>query len=113
MKRKTPWMENNTRKLRPSNDIINELIEIEENAVSLPLDAIQESQHIKRREEILIELGRRAFVGNNQYTEGKLTTRELARQSGYTARTYQYKKAIAKMNEEAQDLLWKLHSQKI
>ena len=89
----------------PSNDIINELIEIEENAVSLPLDAIQESQHIKRREEILIELGRKAVVGNNQYTEGKLTTRELARQSGYTARTYQYKKAIAKMNEEAQDLL--------
>ena len=66
---KTPRMENNTANCVPSNDIINELIEIEENAVS-SFRRNSESQHIKRREEILIELGRKAVVGNNQYTEG-------------------------------------------
>ena len=88
-----------------SNQLIEDLIQCEENLVRSPLNAIQESQHIKRREELLISLGRKAVVGNNQYTEAKLTNKELARQSGYTSRTYQYKKAIADMNEEAQDLL--------
>jgi len=89
----------------PYDNAVNQLIEVEENLVRAPLNAIQESQHIKRREELLIQLGRKAIVGNNQYTEEKLTNKELARQSGYTTRTYQYKKAIASMNEEAQDLL--------
>lgn len=91
--------------LRESTEHIDQLIECEENLIRSDLNSIQESRFIVKREELLIALGRKAVVGNNQYTEGKLTNEELARQSGYTKRLYQYKKAIANMNEEAGDLL--------
>ncbi len=91
--------------VRESTEHIDQLIECEENLIRSDLNSIQESRFMVRREELLIALGRKAVVGNNQYTEGKLTNEELARQSGFTKRLYQYKKAIANMNEEAGDLL--------
>lgn len=91
--------------VRESTEHIDQLIECEENLIRSDLNSIQESRFIVKREELLIALGRKAVVGNNQYTEGKLTNEELARQGGYTKRLYQYKKAIANMNEEAADLL--------
>ena len=91
--------------VRESTEHIDQLIECEENLIRSDLNAIQESRFIVKREELLIALGRKAVVGNNQYTEGKLTNEDLARQSGYSKRLWQYKKAIANMNEEAGDLL--------
>ena len=62
-------------------------------------------KHIIKREELLIALGKKAVVGNNQYTEDKITNEDLARQMGYTKRTYQYKRSVANLNPEVKDLL--------
>ena len=85
--------------------MIDQLVECEENLVRSELNAIQTAEHIVRREQLLIDLGRKAVVGNNQYTEEKITNDDLARQMGYTKRTYQYKRSVAKLNPEAKDLL--------
>lgn len=90
---------------RESNEHIDELIQVEENLVRSELNAIQTAEHIIKREELLIALGRKAVVGNNQYTEDKITNEDLARQMGYTKRTYQYKRSVANLNPEVKDLL--------
>ena len=61
---------------------VYELVEVEENLVRSDLNAIQTAEHIVRREELLMQLGRKAVVGNNQYTDKKLTNSELARRNG-------------------------------
>ena len=91
--------------VRQSNDHIDQLIEVEENLVRSELNAIQTAEHIIKREELLIALGKKAVVGNNQYTEDKITNEDLARQMGYTKRTYQYKRSVANLNPEVKDLL--------
>ena len=90
--------------VRQSNEHIDELIEVEENLVRSELNAIQTAEHIIKREELLIALGKKAVVGNNQYTEDKITNEDLARQMGYTKRTYQYKRSVANLNPEVKDL---------
>ena len=70
--------------VRESNEHINQLIEVEENLVRSELNAIQTAEHIIKREQLLIDLGKKAIVGNNQYTEDKITNEDLARQMGYT-----------------------------
>ena len=70
--------------VRESNEHIDQLIEVEENLVRSELNAIQTAEHIIKREELLIALGKKAVVGNNQYTEDKITNEDLARQMGYT-----------------------------
>tara|TARA_Y100001963_G_scaffold23871_2_gene31801 strand:- start:753 stop:2294 length:1542 start_codon:yes stop_codon:yes gene_type:complete len=91
--------------VRESNELINKLVEVESNLVRAELNAISTAEHIILREELLIKLGRKAVVGNNQYTEQKITNEELARQMGLTKRTYQYKKSVANLNPEVKDLL--------
>ena len=91
--------------IRKSDELIDQLIACEENLVRSELNAIQTAEHIVRREKLLIALGRKAVVGNNQYSESKITSEDLARQMGYTRRTYQYKRSVANLNEEAKDLL--------
>lgn len=88
-----------------SNHLTNSLIEVEENLCRSDLNAIQTAEHIVRREELLVALGRKAIVGNNQYTEEKITNEELARSMGMTRRTYQYKKCVANLNPEAKEIL--------
>ena len=90
--------------VRQSNKHIDELIQVEENLVRSELNAIQTAEFIIKREE-LIALGKKAVVGNNQYTEDKITNEDLARQMGYTKRTYQYKRSVANLNPEVKDLL--------
>ena len=94
-----------TATVREDDDLINQLVEIEENLCSKKQNAIEEAQAIVLREQILIQLGRKAVVGSNQYTEDKVTNEELAKQLGYTRRTYSYKKSVANLNPEAMDLL--------
>lgn len=91
--------------IRESNDLIDQLVECEENLVRSDLNAIQTSEHIIKREQLLIALGKKAVVGNNQYSEEKITNEDLARQMGYTKRTYQYKRSVANLNDEVKDLL--------
>lgn len=88
-----------------SNHLTNSLIEVEENLCRSDLNAIQTAEHIIRREELLIALGRKAVIGNNQYTEEKITNEDLARSMGMTRRTYQYKKCVANLNPEAKEIL--------
>lgn len=91
--------------VRASNDLTDQLIEVEENLVRSELNAIQTAEHIVKREQLLVDLGRKAVVGNNQYTEGMVTNEDLARQMGYTRRSYQYKRSVANINQEAKDIL--------
>ena len=83
--------------VREDDELVNQLVDIEENIVSKKNNAIQEAQAIVKREEILIKLGRKALVGNNQYTEDKITNAELAKQLGLSRRIYGYKKQVANL----------------
>ena len=91
--------------VRENNALINQLVEISENLCSNRLNAIEESKCIVLREKILIKLGRKAVIGSNQYSEGKITNTELANQIGLSRRVYQYKKEVANLNQKVQDIL--------
>jgi len=91
--------------VRESDELVDQLVSCEENLVRSELNAIQTAEHIVKREQLLIALGRKAVVGSNQYSESKITNEELAKQMGFTRRTYQYKRSVANLNEEAKDLL--------
>ncbi len=91
--------------IREDDKLINQLVEIEENLVAKRNNAIEEAEAIILREQILIKLGRKAVVGSNQYTEKKITNEDLAKQLGYTRRTYSYKKSVANITPEAKDIL--------
>ena len=91
--------------VRESDDLIDQLIECEENLCRQENNAIQTAEAIIKRENLLVALGKKAVVGNNQYTEDKITNEDLARQMGYTKRTYQYKRSVANLNPEVKDLL--------
>ena len=91
--------------VREDDDLINQLVQLEENIVRKNNNAIEEANAIVLREQILIKLGRKAVVGNNQYTEDKITNEDLAKQLGYTRRTYSYKKSVANLHPEVMDML--------
>jgi len=91
--------------VREDDALVNQLVEIEENIVSKKNNAIEEAIAIVRREEILIQLGRKAVVGSNQYTDDKITNTELAKQLGISRRVYSYKKQVANIIPKAQKKL--------
>ena len=91
--------------VRENNPLINQLVEVSENLCSNRLNAIEESNAIVMREQILIKLGRKAVVGSNQYTEGKITNAELSNQLGISRRVYQYKKQVANIHPKVQAML--------
>ena len=91
--------------VRENNPLINQLVEVSENLCSNRLNAIEESNAIVMREKILIQLGRKAVVGSNQYTEDKVTNKELANQLGISRRVYQYKKQVANLHPKVQEML--------
>jgi len=80
------------------------LAEIDENLIRSELDALERSELWLERDQILERLGLRARPGDNQYTHrgGEIispppkTTLELAKEAGYTERTFQQGKQIAK-----------------
>lgn len=53
-------------KVLPLRGVIAELAGIDENLLHAPLTQLEESEHIRRREEILAELGIRAVVGQGR-----------------------------------------------
>ncbi|MBE9171473.1 ParB N-terminal domain-containing protein [Pleurocapsales cyanobacterium LEGE 06147] len=79
------------------------LAEIDENLIRSELEALERAELWLEREQILEQMGLRAQPGENQHArkENKTispppkTTEELAKETGYTKRTYQYGKQIA------------------
>jgi ParB family chromosome partitioning protein len=79
------------------------LAEIDENLIRSELDALERAELWLERDQILKRLGLRAKPGDNQYSQkGKemvspppKTTLELAKEAGYTDRTFQQGKQIA------------------
>ena len=80
------------------------LAEIDENLIRNELEPLERSELWLERDQILERMGLRAKVGDNQHTlKGSETitpppkrTVELAREAGYSERTFQHGKQIAK-----------------
>ncbi len=80
------------------------LAEIDENLIRSELDALERAELWLERDQILERLGLRAKPGDNQYkhkgseiiSPPSKTTLELAKEAGYTERTFQQGKQIAK-----------------
>lgn len=80
------------------------LAEIDENLIRSELEALERADLWLEREQILEKMGLRARPGDNQYTHKGSetisppvkTTLELAKEVGYTERTFQQGKQIAK-----------------
>lgn len=84
------------------------LAEIDENLIRNELEPLERGRLVLEREKILIKLGMRAKAGDNQYTlkasgnGGEIispppkTTQELAKQAGYSERSWQHDKQIAR-----------------
>ena len=91
--------------IKDTSQLRGELIEVSENLIRTELDTIETAEHIERKEEILEQLGMRMKNGGNQYSEGMVTTPELAKQLNISARTYRMKREIINLNPEVRDLL--------
>ena len=80
------------------------LAEIDENLIRNELEALERSELWLERDQILERMGLRAKPGDNQYTQrgGETssppakTTLQLAQETGYTERTFQQGKQIAR-----------------
>jgi ParB family chromosome partitioning protein len=84
------------------------LAEIDENLIRNELEPLERGRLVLEREKILVKLGMRAKAGDNQYTlkasenGGEIispplkTTQELAKQAGYSERSWQHDKQIAR-----------------
>lgn len=79
------------------------LAEIDENLIRNELEPLERSELWLERDQILERMGLRAKVGDNQHTfkGGEMIsppkrTLELAREAGYSERTFQHGKQIAK-----------------
>lgn len=81
------------------------LAEIDENLIRNELEALERSELWLERDQILERMGLRARTGDNQFTRKKggemdspplKTTVELAEEIGYTERTFQQGKQIAR-----------------
>ena len=80
------------------------LAEIDENLIRNELEALERAEFWLERDQILERLGLRARSGDNQFTQRGSetnspplkTTLELARETGYTDRTFQQGKQIAR-----------------
>lgn len=78
------------------------LAEIDENLIRAELHYIDRGEHIKRRDEILSELGARAKQGDNRFTNSRgainaplKTTKDIASEIGISERVAQQEKQIA------------------
>jgi ParB family transcriptional regulator, chromosome partitioning protein len=80
------------------------LAEIDENLIRNELEALERSELWLERDQILERMGLRAKAGDNQYSRrggetisrAVKTTLELAKEAGYTDRTFQQGKQIAR-----------------
>ena len=90
---------------KDTSHIHGELMEIDENLKRNELNHIEISEHMVRREELLEQLGVRMKRGGNQYSEGMITTTDLAKEVGMSNRIYRLKRQPSKITQEARDLI--------
>ena len=85
----------------------SELVEIDENIQRNPLNHLEFSSHIIRREQLMDDLGLIYKRGDNRHTvdKSKFTTKDLARSIGLSERPYQLRKQLSNINPEVHDLL--------
>ena len=91
--------------VKDTSKVYGELMEIDENLKRNELNHIEIAEHMVRREELLKTLGVRMKKGGNQYTDGMVTTNELAEEIGLSNRVYRLKRQPSKIIEEVRDLL--------
>ena len=92
--------------LHVDDELIEQLVEISENAVRHSLDQIQVCDHIVLREELLTKLGKRASSGDNRWNRTGITNDDLAKSMGMDRRSYMRKKSVSKnLHPEVKDLL--------
>ena len=87
----------------------NRLVEIDENLCRLDLNVIEKAEHLIHRDEILISLGQRAQVGDNQHTgsPGSQTTKSLAKDLGISRSKYYEIKSVYKIEAGVRESLKK------
>lgn len=84
------------------DELAAELAEIDENLVRNELTALEQGEHLLRRDEILEEMGQRAKVGDNQHQSGSeessppQTTSDIAKQVGLSERIAQQRKQVVR-----------------
>ena len=83
----------------------NKIKEIDENLKRNEIDHLETGIHIRERENILEQLGKRMKRGGNQYSKGLITTTELAEQVGMSNKMYRNKRQCGEMHPEVLDLL--------
>ena len=83
----------------------NRLVEIDENLCRLDLNYIERAEHLIHRDEILISLGQRAQVGDNQHTGSprSQTTKSLAKDLGISRSKYYEIKSVYKIEADVRD----------
>jgi len=93
--------------IKESDNRFSELIELDENIQRNPLNMIEMSNHIVRREELMDELGLTYSKGDNRFThnESKLTIEDLASSIGLSKRAYQLRKQVSNIHPEVKELL--------
>ena len=85
----------------------SELVELDENIQRNPLNHLEFSSHIVRREELMEDLGLTYKRGDNRHTKDatKLTIKDLATSIGLSERSYRWRKQLSKIHPEVHDLL--------
>ena len=91
--------------VKDTSKVYGELMEIDENLKRSELNHIEVAEHMVKREELLEGLGVRMKRGGNQYSDGLVTTSELAKEVGMSNRIYRLKRQPAKIEEEVRDLI--------
>lgn len=93
--------------IKDVSNIQFQLIELDENLKRQNLNVLEEAEHIVKREQLLEEMGVRMKRGGNQYSDGFITTTELADQLGLSNRIYRLKRQPAEIHQKAKEELKK------
>jgi len=90
-------------------ELEKQLLQCDENLIRLDLNVIEQAEHLIHRDEILISLGQRAQVGDNQHTgsPGSQTTKSLAKDLGISRSKYYEIKSIYKIEAGVREILKK------
>lgn len=95
--------------VKDTTAVYGELMEIDENLKRNELNHIEIAEHMVRREELLEALGVRMKQGSNQYSEGMVSTAQIAEEIGLSSRVYRLKRQPGTMDEEVRDMLRDTH----
>lgn len=86
------------------DDTKRELAELDENLQRSTLSALELAEHLKRRDELLDELGLRPRVGRQPDDAGEtITTQDLADGLGISKRSYQASVSVGRISRRIRD----------